>query len=309
MEIDLKLLQFAVVLARHRHFGRAAAALQISQPTLSRSIAALEKELGVRIFERSRRDIAATPAGGDVLKMADELIVRAEAMSNKLQLVRSGRGGRLRVTMATFVADLAVNAAAIDLVRTHPGIQLELLEREWTAALAMLMVDRVDFAVLDVTSLRAMPTLRIEPLGELQGVYVCRAGHPLLGKRSLQVADVREYPLVHPNVSAEHARSMEDIDAGLTVDSITGDILPSIAVASCRLMYEMVEQTDAISIAHISQVRTAIAAGRLAVLELPWRKRPPSGQFGIAYKRDRTLPPAARSFIGLIRKRMRAIKE
>lgn len=173
----------------------------------------------------------------------------------------------------------------------------------------MLMVDRVDFSVLDVTSLRGMPMLRIEPLGELQGVYVCRAGHPLLGKRSLQVADVREYPLVHPNVSAEHARSMEDIDAGLTVDSVTGNILPSIAVASCRLMYEMVEQTDAISIAHISQVRTAIAAGRLAVLELPWKKKPPSAQFGIAYKRDRTLPPAARSFIGLIRKRMRAIKE
>ncbi|CAN5289896.1 hypothetical protein BH10PSE6_BH10PSE6_01190 [soil metagenome] len=54
MEIDLKLLQFAVVLARHRHFGRAAAALQISQPTLNRSFAALEKELGVRIFERVR---------------------------------------------------------------------------------------------------------------------------------------------------------------------------------------------------------------------------------------------------------------
>jgi DNA-binding transcriptional LysR family regulator len=137
----------------------------------------------------------------------------------------------------------------------------------------------------------------------------CRAGHPLLGKRPLQVADVREYPLVHPNVSAEHARSMEDIDAGLTVDSVTGNVLPSIAVASCRLMYEIVEQTDAISIAHISQVRAAIAAGRLAILELPWRKRLPSGEFGIAYKRDRTLPPAARSFIGLIRKRMRAIKE
>lgn len=77
IEVDLKLLQFAVVLARHRHFGRAAAALQISQPTLSRSIAALEKELGARILERSRRDIAATPAGGDVLKMADELITGA----------------------------------------------------------------------------------------------------------------------------------------------------------------------------------------------------------------------------------------
>ena len=68
MEIDLKLLQYAVVLARHRHFGRAAAALQISQPTLSRNIAGLEKQLGMRVFERSRRDVVATPAGDDVLR-------------------------------------------------------------------------------------------------------------------------------------------------------------------------------------------------------------------------------------------------
>ena len=51
MDIDLKLLQYAVILAKHRHFGRAAAALQISQPTLSRNIAALEKQLGMRVFE------------------------------------------------------------------------------------------------------------------------------------------------------------------------------------------------------------------------------------------------------------------
>ncbi|WIM10515.1 MAG: hypothetical protein OJF58_001471 [Enhydrobacter sp.] len=112
MEIDLKLLQHAVVLACHRHFGRAAAALQIRQPTLSRNIAALEKKVGVRIFERLRRDIAATPAGDDVLKMADELIARAKAMSSKLQLVRAGRGGRLRVALGTFIADITVNDAA-----------------------------------------------------------------------------------------------------------------------------------------------------------------------------------------------------
>lgn len=48
--------------------------------------------------------------------------------------------------MATFIADLAVNAAATDLVRTNPRIQLELLEREWTSALTTLMTDRVDGA-------------------------------------------------------------------------------------------------------------------------------------------------------------------
>ena len=309
MDIDLRLLQYAVVLARHRHFGRAAAALQISQPTLSRSIAALEKELGVRIFERSRRDIAATPAGSDVLGMADELIARAEAMSSKLQLVRTGRGGRLRVATGTFMADIAVNAAAIDLVRATPDIQLELLEREWSAALAMLMTDRVDFAVLDVLSLRGMPTLRVESLGRKQGIYVCRAGHPLLGKRSLQPADVRRYPLVYSNVSPEHADYVQDIDPGFAIDQVTGNVLPSIAVASCRLMYDMVEASDAISIAHRSQVEDRLAQGRLAILVLPWQQKPPTAEFGVAHKRERTLPPSARTLIGLIRKRMRTVRE
>src|SRR5260221_5783502 len=133
MDIDLKLLQYAVILAKHRHFGRAAAALRISQPTLSRNIAALEKQLGLRVFERSRRDVVATPAGDDVLKMADELVARAEAISNSLQMVRDGRGGRLRVAAGVYVHDIAVEPAAIDLINAHPSIRLELLEREWAA--------------------------------------------------------------------------------------------------------------------------------------------------------------------------------
>ncbi|WIM10516.1 MAG: hypothetical protein OJF58_001472 [Enhydrobacter sp.] len=115
------------------------------------------------------------------------------------------------------------------------------------------------------------------------------------------------YPLVHSNVSTEHAYPMEDIDPGLTIDDATGSILQSIAVASCRLMYDMVEASDAISIARISQVEERIAQGRMAVLDLPWKARPPCAEFGIACKQERTLPPAARMFIGLIRKRMRAI--
>ncbi len=70
--------------------------------------------------------------------------------------------------------------AAIDLINAHPSIRLELLEREWAAVAGMLMTDRVDFAVFDITSLRGMLALRVEPLGSLQGVYFCRAGHPPL---------------------------------------------------------------------------------------------------------------------------------
>lgn len=308
MDIDLKLLQYAVVLAKHRHFGRAAAALSISQPTLSRNIAALEKQLGLRVFERSRRDVMATPAGDDVLKMADELVSRAEAISNSLQMVRDGRGGRLRVAAGVYVHDIAVRPAAIDMIKANPLVRLELLEREWTAALAMLMTDRVDFAVLDIISLRGVPSLRVEPLGKLEGVYFCRAGHPLLKKASLRPEDVRPYPFVFSSMSREKLGMIEDIDPGFTVDPATGDILPSVAVSSFRLGLEIVSGTDGISIGHISQIREDLAAGRLAILELPWRTRLPAAEMGVAYKRERTLPPAARALINFIRKRMRAIE-
>ncbi len=308
MEIDLKLLQYAVVLAKHRHFGRAAAALHISQPTLSRNIATLEKQLGLRVFERSRRDVMATPAGDDVLKMADELVSRAAAISNSLQMVRDGRGGRLRVAAGVYVHDIAVRPAAIEMIKANPSVRLELLEREWTAALSMLMTDRVDFAVLDIAALRGVPSLRVEPLGKLEGVYYCRAGHPLLKKASLRPGDVRLYPFVFSSMSREKVALVEDIDPGFTVDPATGDILPSIAVSSFRLGLEIVSGTDAVSLGHLSQIEDGIAANRLAILDLPWRSRRPVAEMGVAYKRERTLPPAARAFIGLIRKRMRAIE-
>ena len=307
MEMDLKLLQYAVILAKHRHFGRAAAALQISQPTLSRNIAALEKQLGLRVFERSHRDVVATPAGDDVLKMADELVTRAEAISNRLQMVRDGRGGRLRVAAGAYVHDIAVQPAAIDLINASPLIRLELVEREWAAVASMLMADRVDFAVFDVAALRGMPALRVENLGVLEGVYFCRAGHPLLRKATLQPTDLRNYPFVSTSLPHLQAGLIDGLDAGLTIDPATGNVLPSIAVASFRSIREIVAATDAIGIGHVSQIKPEMAAGHLAILHLPWRNKLPSAEVGVAYKRERTLPPAARTFIALIRKRMRAI--
>jgi len=305
MDIDLKLLQYAVVLARHRHFGRAAAALNISQPTLSRNIAALEKQLGMRVFERSRRDVVATPAGDDVLRMADELVSRAEAISSRLQLVREGRGGRLRVAAGAYMNDLAVQPAAIELIKAYPSLRLELLEREWTAALAALMTDQADFAVFEISALRGMPALRVEPLGTLQGVYFCRAGHPLLGKAALQPADVRNYPFVMSAVSLPRAALFADIDGGMTIDRNSGTVLPSIAVSSFRSARDIVLETDAVSIGHRSRLLEDLKAGRLAILHFPWLKKLPSVDMGIAWKRERTLPPAARTFVDLIRKRVR----
>lgn len=305
MNLDLKMLHYAVVLARHRHFGRAAAALDISQPTLSRNIAALERQLGMRLFERSNRDVVTTPAGEDSLRMAEELIARAEALSNRLELVRDGRGGRLRVVAGAYVDDIAVQPAAIDLINANPSLRLEILEREWTAALSALLSDQADFAVADVLALRDMPSLRVESLGVLQGVYFCRAGHPLLAKPDPKPYELRQYPFVMPGISSSRMSFIAEIDGGMRIDERSGGVLPSIAVSSFRSAHDIVAATDAISLAHPTQIAGGIAAGRLARLPLPWMRRLPAVEMGVAWKRERTLLPAARAFIRMIRKYVR----
>lgn len=305
MHIDLKLLHHALVLARHRHFGQAAAALNISQPTLSRNIVALEKQLGMKLFERSHRDVVPTPAGEDALRMAEELVGRAESLSNRLELLRDGRGGRLRVVAGAYMDDIAVQPAAIELIKTNPAIRLEILEREWTAALSSLLSDQADFAVADVLALRDMPSLRIESLGVLQGVYFCRAGHALLARPDPQPADLRNYPLVMPGMSLSRMSFIADIDSGMKIDERGGGVLPSIAVSSFRSAADIVAETDAISLGHPTQIAAGIAAGRLALLHLRWIRKLPSVEMGVAWKRERTPPPAARAFIDLIRKHVR----
>ncbi len=305
MSLDLKMLHYAVVLARHRHFGQAAAVLKISQPTLSRKIAALERRLGLRVFERSSRDVVPTPAGEEVIRMAEELVARAEVLSNRLELVRDGRGGRLRVVAGAYIDDIAVQPAAIELIKANPSIRLEILEREWTAALSSLMSDQADFAVADILALRDMPSLRVESLGVLQGVYFCRAGHPLLAKSNPKPDDLRNYPFVMPGMSVSRIAFIADIDSGMRIDERGGGVLPSIAVSSFRSASDIVAATDAISLGHPTQITEGIAASRFALLHLPWLRKLPSVEMGIAWKRERTLLPAARAFIKLIRSHVR----
>ena len=94
-------------------------------------------------------------------------------------------------------------------------------------------------------------------------------------------------------------------DGGMTIDQNSGSVLPSIAVSSFRSARDIVVETDAISLGHRSRLQDDLTKGRLAILGFPWLKKLPSIEMGVAWKRERTLPPAARTFVDLIRARVR----
>jgi len=146
---DLWQLRYFIAVAEQLHFGRAAAALHISQPPLSRAIRALEERLGVALFLRNRRRVELTPAGARLLEEARRTLGQLERTVLELRGMASGERGRLRIG---FVSLADYGGVLPDLLKAYkaarPGVQLalrEMLSPEQSLALA---AGELDFGLL-----------------------------------------------------------------------------------------------------------------------------------------------------------------
>src|SRR5580765_7119931 len=144
---DLWQLRYFTAVAEHLHFGHAAQALHISQPPLSRAIRALEDELGVSLFARTRR-VELTAAGTRLLDDTRRLVSQLERMVQEVRAMASGERGRLRIGFVS-LADYGVLP---DLLRsykaTHPQVQLALREMLSPEQALALAAGDLDFGLL-----------------------------------------------------------------------------------------------------------------------------------------------------------------
>jgi DNA-binding transcriptional LysR family regulator len=146
---DLWQLRYFMAVAEHLHFGRAAAALHISQPPLSRAIRALEERLGVALFLRNRRRVELTPAGARLLEETRRTFGQLERTVLELRGMASGERGRLRigfVSLADYGGILPGLLKAYKAAR--PGVELALREMLSPEQSAALVAGGLDFGLL-----------------------------------------------------------------------------------------------------------------------------------------------------------------
>src|SRR5438045_6928041 len=136
---DLRRLRYFMAVAERLHFGQAAQALHISQPPLSRAIRALEDELGVTLFARTRRRVELTAAGARLLEDTRRLVSQLEHTVQELRAMASGERGRLRIGFVS-LADYGVLPGLLRSYKAaRPQVQLalrEMLSPEQALALA-----------------------------------------------------------------------------------------------------------------------------------------------------------------------------
>jgi DNA-binding transcriptional LysR family regulator len=200
-------LRHLIALAGSGSFSRSAESLFLTQPALSRSIRALEEELGQPLFDRIGRRSELTPFGREVLERARHIVFEVDELAASARRMREGHAGSLRVGMGSGPGAMLMNPLLLDMARRHPAVHLTISRGSTERLVQGLRARELDALVIDARSLSPAPDLRVATLAEMRGVFMCRKGHPLLRARgALRFAALRQYPIASTPLSDEVAR-------------------------------------------------------------------------------------------------------
>ena len=192
MDLDLRKLRYFMAVAEHLNFGRAADALHIAQPVLSRQIRAFEDELKVQLFARDKRGTALTPAGEQLRIDGEALLNEAEAAHRRLR--RAARGTR---TFAVgFMPGLIVTGPVRALSGRHPDLSVEVLRTSWDEQVQALHDGRIDVSFVRLPI--DQHGLALRPLFAEPRVVVVPVEHRLAGKETVSITDLADEHLLQP---------------------------------------------------------------------------------------------------------------
>lgn len=200
-------LRHFVVLAELGAFVQAAKALYLTQPALTRSIQALEDELGGRLFDRLGRRIALTPFGTEVLQRARRLVADAESLKQTGKGLHAGLIGTLRIGLSSGPGALLSTPLMLHMAGQHPKLQLQISRGNTAVLIDALREQRLDVAVLDLRSVRPAADLEIAQTFGLAAGFLVRPEHPLMQLgRPVGIDEVLAYPVASTPLSDEVAR-------------------------------------------------------------------------------------------------------
>jgi DNA-binding transcriptional LysR family regulator len=301
--INLRQLEHLLALDEERHFAHAAERVQLSQPAFSRSIQAAESEVGMLLFEREAGAIRPTPAGEFVIERARQLMFHARGLNNDIALYRDSALGDVAFGAGPIPAVTLVPDVTVALRLKHPEISFRIEINNWRLLLERLRSEDIEFFVADVREVPADAAIEVQSLGRQAGGFYVRQGHPLSAMKC-SLAEVWAQGVVTSHYP-------EAIKAGFAerLKSPPGEFpKPAVQCDDVALLKALALRTDSVLALTEATVRCELDAGALQQLDV--RDSPPIfAEMGLASLRNRTLSPAAREVIGLIKKGATALNQ
>lgn len=287
-------LKHLIELASSGSFSQSAHKLHLTQPALSRSIKALEDELGQPLFDRVGRRNELTAFGAQIVQRARALVDEADELRRTGQLLKNGALGQLRVGMGSGPGAMLMTPLLMVMADEHPQAHIN-ISRGSTTLLVQALRDRLlDALILDIRSLQPAADLKVEALKEMNGAFMCRPTHPLAKKRSVPFTMLREYPIASTPLSDEVARIlMERFGAQAHPDKLV-----NLRCEEISSLLDVARSSNAVVL--------AIRACAPDLVEIP--VSPPlsaKARFGLVTIASRTEPPLLGKVRGLMHEVMK----
>jgi DNA-binding transcriptional LysR family regulator len=194
--INSKQLRYLVALSEERNFSRAADLTHISQPALSRSIRALEEELGIKFFDRSASGVVLTMAGELTVRHARYLLKGIDNLVNDIEFIKNCEFQCIKMGIDPHCADTLLPELLIDTFEEYPKIKIQVEISDCESLLQRLMERKIDFAVTNQRHLKSNSKITIQRLSAIDAAFYVRQGHPLLLREHNFKSELLNYPLV-----------------------------------------------------------------------------------------------------------------
>ena len=296
--LNLRQLQYAVLLSQEGSFSALAQKLNITQPALSKQILTLEKTLGIQLFDRNSNPLTLTAAGEHFIKEAKELLFREDKLMRSMEQFRQGEKGRLVIGITPFRSAYLIPKIVKKVRERFPGVQVRLVEQgsellrknaaDGKFDLAVVNMP-VDESALDVTLIepdRLVLVLRremAEKIPELQG------------KERIDFSLCKDLPFVVPGEGQEMRMLFEKL-------CDVANIHPEIAVEAVSLntVWELACSGVGATLLPLQFVNSEIRGDKLVVVEIEnnvYLRQP-----AVVIKRGQYVSAYARYALELLRK-------
>ena len=281
MSLNLHHLRVFAAVAEHGGFSRAAAALRLSQPAVSKTVQDLERQVGLSLFDRSGRAPRLTEAGDVLFARARELFGVERAAEDELSAFRGLERGILRVGASTTVATYFLPPLLARFHAQHPGVMLRVASANTRAIARRLLEGRLDIALVEGPVSHERVT--VVPWREDELVVIAPAAHPLVHRKRVVAADLSGEPFIlrepgsGTRMVAESALAEAGVHPGATVQlGSTEAIKQAVAAGLGLAVVSRASAVDQLALGYIAVVKLRGVTFRRALTELRLSGRSPS---------------------------------
>jgi DNA-binding transcriptional LysR family regulator len=290
--MELHQLEAFEAVVAYRSFTRAAESLYLTQPAVTRQIAALEAELKTRLFDRLGRTVQMTAAGEALHRYAEQIVRLAREAQHAVTDIETGVAGRLTVGASNTLATYVLPPLLRRFRESHPRVEIAVHTGASAQVLEMVRRNEADIGL--VTAEVSDAAFLVTTLADFETCVVVPPAHPLAARASVGAAELAGYPLIL-------------MEAGTNLRTYVDRLLSTAGVAeqvaleldNVEAIKRMVEAELGLSLLPQVAVQREVEAGRLVAL--PLRDVPRAHRrIALVHRRDKYLSAALRAFMRLL---------